>query len=102
MIEKETILKIAHLARLEFSDAEIGNLQEQVGRVLEYVERIQQAPTEGVEPTAHVMDVRLVLRGDVPAQGETAAGRYLEGAPESGYGFFKVPRIVEGGEHGSV
>ncbi len=101
MIERESILKIAHLARLELEPEEIANLQLQVGRVLEYVDRIQEAPTRDIEPTAHVMDVFLSLREDAPVH-EPAPERYLEGAPDSGYGFFKVPRIVEGGEHGSV
>lgn len=102
MIQKDTILKIAHLARLDLSTDEIEHMQRQVGRVLEYVDRIQQAPTDGIEPTAHVMDVYLTLREDTPSMPDTPLGRYLESAPDSGYGFFKVPRIVEGGEHGSV
>jgi len=102
MIERETVLKIARLARLELSSEEIEAMQGQLGRILSYVEMIQGVDTEGVEPTAHVLDVDMTLRPDVPVEAEVPPSTYLKTAPDSGYGFFKVPRIVEGGEHGSV
>ncbi len=107
MISRDTVLKIARLSRLELSPEEIDRMESQLGRILHYVEMIQAVDTEGVEPTAHVLDVTLPLRPDVPAA-ETpgteviAPAAFLKAAPDSGYGFFKVPRIVDGGEHGSV
>ncbi len=102
MIERETVQKIARLARLELTAEEIEEMQGQLGRILSYVEMIQAVDTEGVEPTAHVLDVTMTLRPDVPADSGAPPSAYLKAAPDSGYGFFKVPRIVEGGEHGSV
>jgi len=102
MISRETVLKIAKLSRLELSPEEIDLVESQLGRILGYVEMIQGVDTEGVEPTAHVLDVTLPLRPDVPATEVIAPSAFLKAAPDSGYGFFKVPRIVDGGEHGSV
>jgi len=102
MISRETVLKIAKLSRLELSPEEIDLVESQLGGILQYVEMIQGVDTEGVEPTAHVLDVTLPLRPDVPAADVIAPSAFLKAAPDSGYGFFKVPRIVDGGEHGSV
>jgi aspartyl-tRNA(Asn)/glutamyl-tRNA(Gln) amidotransferase subunit C len=102
MISRDTVLKIARLARLELSPEEIDRMGSQLGRILQYVEMIQAVDTAGVEPTAHVLDVTMTLRPDTPAEAEVPPGAFLKSAPDSGYGFFKVPRIVEGGEHGSV
>ncbi|MBU1245015.1 Asp-tRNA(Asn)/Glu-tRNA(Gln) amidotransferase subunit GatC [Myxococcota bacterium] len=102
MISRETVLKIAKLSRLELSPEEIDLVESQLGRILQYVEIIQGVDTEGVEPTAHVLDVTLPLRPDVPATEVIPPSAFLKAAPDSGYGFFKVPRIVDGGEHGSV
>ncbi len=103
MISRETVLKIAKLSRLELGPDEVDRVEGQLGRILGYVEMIQGVDTEGVEPTAHVLDVTLPLREDVPSDAEVIPpGTFLKAAPDSGYGFFKVPRIVDGGEHGSV
>jgi len=102
MISQETVLKIARLARLELSPDELDRMGGQLGRILQYVEMIQAVDTEGVEPTAHVLDVTLPLRPDTPATEVILPAAFLKAAPDSGYGFFKVPRIVDGGEHGSV
>ena len=84
----------ALLSRLELSDQELDKYTEQLDAILEYIDVLNQVDTSGVEPMAHVLDLRNVMRPDVvqPSLPREAA---LQNAPEPDNGFFKVPKIVE-------
>jgi aspartyl-tRNA(Asn)/glutamyl-tRNA(Gln) amidotransferase subunit C len=85
---------VAQLARLALSPEEKQRLTEQLNAILDYMAQLNAVPTEGVEPTAHVLDLVNVLRDDTVVQtgGAEAA---LANAPETVHHFFVVPRIVE-------
>lgn len=85
---------VAHLARLELSDAELAALTRQLGAILDYVNQLQQAPTEGVEPLAHPLPVQNVFRGDEPAPSLTVDAA-LANAPERRGDFYGVPAVLE-------
>src|SRR5262249_36769905 len=76
----EQVRWIAHLARLELSDAELATMTRQLGAILDYVAQLQQVDTEGVEPLAHALDVHNVFREDVPAP-SLPAGQALANPP---------------------
>ena len=85
---------VAQLARLVFSPDEKQRLTEQLNSILTYMEQLNEVSTEGVEPTAHVLDLVNVFRDDV-VQPSLGAGTALANAPETTQHFFVVPRIVE-------
>lgn len=101
MIDREQVQKVAHLARLELTEAEEEQFTAQLGDILEYFEQLSQVDTNDVQPTARAIDVSNVTRPDqlepydnrdsilqsAPEQEETAQGE-----------FFKVPQIMAGGE----
>lgn len=86
---------VAHLARIDLSDAEIAQFQSQLGRVLEYVEQLNQVDVSQVEPTAHANAVYNVFRADEPKPGleKTAA---LKNAPRQANGLVMVTKVVDG------
>ena len=93
-ITKKEVEHVAKLARLELSQEESGRLTDQLSNILTYVEKLNELDTKGVEPTAHVLDIRNVMREDVPAP-SLSQERALSNAPEKAAGHYKVPKIIE-------
>ena len=93
---REEVERIARLARLALSEAEKEQFARQLGEVLRYMERLGEAATEGVEPTSHAVDLRNVMRDDVP-EDPLAGEDVMRNAPASSDGMFLVPRVIEGG-----
>ena len=94
MISEAQVEHVAQLARLALSDEETQRFTEQLNAILTYMEQLNEVPTEGVEPTAHVLDLVNVWREDVVHQ-TLSAEAALANAPETAHHFFVVPRIVE-------
>ena len=66
MIDREQVLHVARLARLELSDQEVERMTAELSHVLEHVDRIAALDLEGVPPTSHVVEVTGALRPDEP------------------------------------
>lgn len=64
MLTREEVQKVAHLARLELTEAEIDLYQLQLSQVLDYVARLEELDVEGVPPTAHAVALTNVMRAD--------------------------------------
>lgn len=64
MIDREQVLHVARLARLELSDAEVDRAAVDLNKVLDHIESISELDLDGVEPTSHVVDVDSALRSD--------------------------------------
>lgn len=85
---------IAHLARLDLSEAELETMTRQLADILEYVDQLAQVDTEGVEPLAHPLPVQNVFRPDEPAPSLPVADA-LSNAPNRKGDFFGVPAVLE-------
>jgi aspartyl-tRNA(Asn)/glutamyl-tRNA(Gln) amidotransferase subunit C len=90
----EDVRWVATLARLEFSPDEEERLGRELNRILEYMKKLDELDTEGVEPTAHVVPVAGVLR---PDEAEVFGGveELLALAPQTDQGYYRVPRIID-------
>lgn len=66
MIDREQVLHVARLARLELSEDEIERMSVELSKVLDHIERIAQLQLDDVAPTSHVVDVANALRADEP------------------------------------
>ena len=86
---------VALLSRLELTEEEAGKFTGQLNSILDYVEVLNSVDTSQVEPTAHVLPVKNVMRPDEvrPSLDRKLA---LSNAPEQEDGYFIVPKIVEG------
>lgn len=95
-ISKEEVLRIAKLAHLDLSAAEIDRMARDLGQILAYVEQLREAPVEGVPATSHGDDAGIVPRPDeeVPSLPHEIA---LREAPSVDEGGFRVPAFVDEG-----
>ena len=93
-LTKAVVAKVAYLARLKLSDAEVDLFTAQLGQVLGYVELLNELNTDDVEPMAHVADIANVFRDDElqPSLPRAAA---LSNACKTDGKFFVVPQILE-------
>jgi aspartyl-tRNA(Asn)/glutamyl-tRNA(Gln) amidotransferase subunit C len=66
MIDREQVLHVARLARLELSEDEVTRMTGELSAILDHIEKISELDLDGVPPTTHVVDVPNALRGDVP------------------------------------
>ena len=85
---------VAHLARLELSDAELETMTRQLSAIVEYVNQLQQVNTDGVEPLAHALDVSNVFRADEPRPA-LPVDAALANAPDRRGDFYGVPAVLD-------
>lgn len=85
---------VAHLARLELSDAELATMTRQLGAILDYVQQLQQVPTDDVEPLAHPLPLENVFRDD-QLTGSLPTEAALANAPQLHGDFYAVPAVLE-------
>lgn len=93
-ISKDDIIKVSELARLEFKEEELEKFTEQLGKILEYIEQLNELNTDNVEPTSHVLDISTPLREDKVVEW-LSTEEVLKNAPESEDDFFVVPQVIE-------
>lgn len=93
-IDKETVGKIARLARIRVTDADKETLAGELSGILAMVERLNKVDTKGVEPLTSVVQMKLPQRADVVTDGGIPE-KILQNAPEHTAGFFVVPKVVE-------
>jgi aspartyl-tRNA(Asn)/glutamyl-tRNA(Gln) amidotransferase subunit C len=90
MIDREQVLHVAKLAHLRLDDEEVERMASELSGVLEHVDRIAGLELDSVPPTAHVVELRNVLREDLVGEG-LPAKRALANAPDPDDGSFRVP-----------
>lgn len=94
IISDETIEYVGILAKLELSDAEKEKAKSDMGRMLDYIDKLGELDTTGVEPMSHVFPVQNVFREDVVTNGDTRE-QLLINAPEQKDGMFMVPKTFD-------
>ncbi len=85
---------VAHLGRLQLSDAELETLTRQLSSIVDYVTQLQQVNTAGVEPLAHVADLHNVFRADEP-EPSLPVDEALANAPQRQGDFYRVPAVLD-------
>jgi aspartyl-tRNA(Asn)/glutamyl-tRNA(Gln) amidotransferase subunit C len=93
-VTSEMIDRIAHLARLKFSEEEKIALTTDLERMIEFVEKLKEVDTTGVEPLLHITDAVNVLREDEVKQ-TISKKEALLNAPVTDGNFFKVPKVIK-------
>lgn len=94
MISDETIEYVGILAKLELSEEEKERAKKDMGDMLDYIDKLNELDTTGVEPMSHVFPVNNVFREDVVVNGDDA-GNMLRNAPEVKDQSYVVPKTVE-------
>ena len=93
---KEQVKKIAHLARIKISDTDLDKLSVEFNDIMKFVEVLEKAKTENIEPLYSVCNYELPKRPDKVTDGNLR-DQTLKNAPEtdSKKQFFTVPKVVE-------
>ncbi len=93
-IDSQAVGKIARLARIAVSEEEKNHYASEISGILQWVEQLSEVNTDGVPLMTSVSSVTLPLREDAVTDGNQQAS-VLANAPESDYGCFVVPKVME-------
>lgn len=93
-ITKEEVKKIARLSRLKLSDDEVLKHQQEIDKILTWIDQLQELNVDGIEPLTSSDGDSLRTHPDVVADGNIR-DEVLSNAPNAKYGYFAVPKVVE-------
>lgn len=94
VISDETIDYVGILAKLELSDEEKEAAKKDMASMLDYIDKLNELDTTGVEPMSHIFPVSNVMREDVVTNGDGSEDT-LKNAPERKDSAFVVPKTVD-------
>jgi aspartyl-tRNA(Asn)/glutamyl-tRNA(Gln) amidotransferase subunit C len=98
-VDSATVTKIASLARIAMSEADVAALVPELNNILGWVEQLAEVDVTGVEPMTAVIPNHLRWRADVidadPLTGGHVQDKVLANAPEPQHVFFGVPKVIE-------
>jgi aspartyl-tRNA(Asn)/glutamyl-tRNA(Gln) amidotransferase subunit C len=93
-IDKDSIKKIAHLARLEFDENGVEKMSKDMSKILDWVEKLNEIDTEDVEPlTTMSTEINVMREDQIANQLDHEAG--LKNAPKRDSDYFRVPKVLE-------
>ncbi|MCD6402281.1 Asp-tRNA(Asn)/Glu-tRNA(Gln) amidotransferase subunit GatC [bacterium] len=96
MISKKEVKHIAKLARLSLNKREILKMQQELSKILDYIEKLRKVDVSGVKPAPYSIQVENIMRNDeVKTVDPTIKKKILEQAPETKDGFVKVKSIID-------
>ena len=93
-VDKETVAKIAHLARIKVTDERLAPMTDELNNILKWIEQLDEVETDGVPPMTSAVETTLHWRLDEVTDGNKA-GDVLKNAPDAEYGFYAVPKVIE-------
>ncbi len=93
-VNDELVEKLAHLARLKFDDADKTAIKNDLQKMIQFVEKLNELDTTGVEPLLHMSDNVNVLRED-EVKGSISREEGLKNAAMHDDRFFKVPKVIK-------
>ncbi len=92
-VSVEEIIVTARLAKLELTESEIQGFREDFSRILEYMEKLSEVDTSGIEPLSHPLELVNILRADTK-KSSLPVKEALRNAPETSDKFFRVPKVI--------
>ena len=93
-VDTKDVRKIAGLARIAMSDAEVAAMVPELNNILGWIEQLGEVDTSDVAPMTAVIPNTLRLRDDVVTDGNVR-DKVLANAPAPEHGFFGVPKVIE-------
>jgi len=93
-LDKETVARVATLARIKVPESELAGLAGELSQILGWIDQLNAIDTAGIEPMARVVDMKLPMRADVVSVAADTAG-ILGNGPQATPEFFAVPKVVE-------
>jgi aspartyl-tRNA(Asn)/glutamyl-tRNA(Gln) amidotransferase subunit C len=97
-VDKDTVARVAKLARLAVPEDRLGALADEINGILKWVEQLGEVDVAGVDPMTSAVAMKLKMREDVVSEGPTGGGqpdKIVANAPKTDAHFFVVPKVVE-------
>ncbi len=94
-ITKEIVRKTAHLARLEFSNEEENAIMKDLQKMVDWVDKLKEVGTEGIEPLTNMSTEANQFREDVVTTDHMTTKAALKNAPKEDGEFFRVPKVIK-------
>lgn len=92
-LDRVTVEKVSLLARLRLSPEELEAMTEQLGRIVEYIDQLNELDTESVEPLSHAVELTNVFADDVVQPG-LSRDEALANAPMRDAAHYQVPAVL--------
>ena len=86
--------KLAHLARLKFNATDKEEIKHDLQKMIEFIEKLNELDTSGVEPLLHMTDEANILRTD-EVKGSITREEAMRNAPDHDESFFRVPKVIK-------
>ncbi len=93
-IDKDLVDKLAHLARLEFQDEQKVKIEQDLNRILSFMESLNEVDTSNVAPLVYLTDEKNVFRKDEVKQ-DISHEEALKNAPKKDSDYFRVPKVID-------
>lgn len=93
IIDDKTVDRIANLAKLKFEGAAKDQIKGDMNRMLEFVDKLNELDTDGIEPLVYMTEEVNVLRDDVAVQ-STTQDQALKNAPKKDSDYFRIPKVL--------
>lgn len=94
-LSRDDVLKLARLAKLQLSEAEVEQYRTELSEILGYVEQLQEVDVAGLQPTTQVTGLKNVTREDVVADYGVTQEDLLKNVPDRKGAYIKVKRVLE-------
>lgn len=92
-VDSKTVDRIAELARLEFDDAEKQKITKDLNKILDFVQKLEEVDTEGIEPLVYMLEEETAMRKD-EVQQEVTQKEALKNAPDKDTDFIRTPKVL--------
>ena len=93
-IGKPEVQKIAHLARLSVAESDVDRYADELSRILDFIEQMDEINTDGITPMAHPLEMTQRLRPDKVTESNRRE-EFQAGAPSTEKGLYLVPKVIE-------
>lgn len=93
-MDASDVRRIAKLAGIRIAEADCDGLASELGRIVDWIEQLDEVDVDGVEPMTVVVETTLPMRDDVVTD-NSSPERVLANAPRRAGDFFVVPKVVE-------
>ena len=93
-INRKIVLKTAKLARLNIKEDQVAMYAEELSKIIDVVDSLQEVDTDGIEPLVNVNESELTMREDKVTDGNSTE-KILKNAPKEKFEYFIVPKVIE-------
>ncbi|MFN8278152.1 MAG: Asp-tRNA(Asn)/Glu-tRNA(Gln) amidotransferase subunit GatC [Chitinophagales bacterium] len=93
-IDDALVNRLAELSKLQFDEQSKVQIQRDLQKILDMVDKLTEVPVDGVEPLVYMSEELNLMREDV-VQGEVSKQEALLNAPQKDSDFFKVPKVIK-------